>query len=96
MIEVEGLRKRFGASEALAGVDLAVPAGTVCGLLGPNGAGKTTAVRILTTLLRAGRRPRGGRGLSTSRATRPACGAGSGWSASTRRSTRCSAAGRTW
>jgi ABC-2 type transport system ATP-binding protein len=36
---------------ALAGLDLAVPEGTVLGLLGPNGAGKTTAVRILTTLL---------------------------------------------
>ncbi|MFG2104936.1 ATP-binding cassette domain-containing protein [Micromonospora echinaurantiaca] len=51
-IEAEGLRKRYGDTEALAGVDLAVPAGRVCALLGPNGAGKTTAVRILTTLLR--------------------------------------------
>jgi ABC-2 type transport system ATP-binding protein len=51
-IEAVGLRKRFGDQEALAGVDLAVTAGSVCGLLGPNGAGKTTAVRILTTLLR--------------------------------------------
>ncbi len=50
---VEGLRKRFGETEALAGVDLAVTRGTVYGLLGPNGAGKTTTVRILTTLLRA-------------------------------------------
>jgi ABC-2 type transport system ATP-binding protein len=48
----EGLRKRYGRADALAGFDLAVPEGTVCGLLGPNGAGKTTAVRILTTLLR--------------------------------------------
>jgi ABC-2 type transport system ATP-binding protein len=46
----EGLRKRFGAAEALRGVDLEVPRGKVCGLLGPNGAGKTTAVRILATL----------------------------------------------
>jgi ABC-2 type transport system ATP-binding protein len=51
-IHAAGLRKRFGETEALAGVDLAVPEGGVCGLLGPNGAGKTTTVRILTTLLR--------------------------------------------
>src|SRR5262245_3086395 len=46
----KGLRKRFGRTEALRGLDLAVPAGAVCGLLGPNGAGKTTVVRILATL----------------------------------------------
>ena len=50
MIEVEGLAKHYGETRALAGVDFAVPAGTILGLLGPNGAGKTTAVRILTTL----------------------------------------------
>ena len=50
-IEAEGLTKSFGATRALDGVDLEVPAGTVLGLLGPNGAGKTTAVRILATLL---------------------------------------------
>ena len=49
-IHAEGLRKRYGATEALRGVDLDVPAGTVSALLGPNGAGKTTAVRVLTTL----------------------------------------------
>jgi ABC-2 type transport system ATP-binding protein len=48
---VEGLRKSFGDVHAVAGVDLAVPTGTVLGLLGPNGAGKTTVVRILATLL---------------------------------------------
>ncbi|RQW95782.1 ATP-binding cassette domain-containing protein [Micromonospora globispora] len=52
-IRAEGLVRRFGATTALAGVDLAVPAGTVFGLLGPNGAGKTTAVRVLATLLAA-------------------------------------------
>ncbi|MBM0229426.1 MULTISPECIES: ATP-binding cassette domain-containing protein [Micromonospora] len=52
-IQAEGLVRRFGATTALAGVDLAVPTGTVFGLLGPNGAGKTTAVRVLATLLAA-------------------------------------------
>src|SRR3954468_21269049 len=51
-IEAEGLTKRFGDTQALAGVDLAVRPGTVLGVLGPNGAGKTTAVRVLATLLR--------------------------------------------
>src|SRR2546423_8631194 len=50
-IVVRDLRRRFGATEALRGIDLTVERGTVCGMLGPNGAGKTTAVRILTTLL---------------------------------------------
>ena len=50
-IEDEGLTKRFGDTQALAGVDLAAREGTVLGVLGPNGAGKTTAVRVLATLL---------------------------------------------
>jgi ABC-2 type transport system ATP-binding protein len=49
--------KRFGATVALDGAGLEVPAGMVFGLLGPNGAGKTTLVRILATLLS----PDGGR-----------------------------------
>lgn len=48
----EGLQKRYRATLALDGLDLAVPYGMVYGLLGPNGAGKTTAVRILSTLIR--------------------------------------------
>jgi ABC-2 type transport system ATP-binding protein len=51
-ILAEGLEKRYGATRALVGLDLAAEEGTVLGVLGPNGAGKTTAVRILTTLLK--------------------------------------------
>jgi ABC-2 type transport system ATP-binding protein len=58
-IEVESLRKSFGKVQALRGIDLAVPQGSVCALLGPNGAGKTTAVRVLATLTR----PDGGTAL---------------------------------
>jgi ABC transporter DrrB family efflux protein len=50
-VRVEGVVKRFGATVALDGARLEVPAGIVFGLLGPNGAGKTTLVRILATLL---------------------------------------------
>jgi ABC-2 type transport system ATP-binding protein len=52
VIETNGLARAFGEVEALRGLDLAVPAGSICGLLGPNGAGKTTAIRILATLTR--------------------------------------------
>jgi oleandomycin transport system ATP-binding protein len=50
-IQADGLARSFGATRALDGIDLTVPAGTVFGLLGPNGSGKTTTVRILATLL---------------------------------------------
>ena len=50
-VHVEGVIKRFGATVALAGVDLEVAEGRVFALLGPNGAGKTTLVRVLATLL---------------------------------------------
>ncbi len=51
-IEAVGLRKSFGDTHALRGLDLQAAEGTILGVLGPNGAGKTTAVRILTTLTR--------------------------------------------
>ena len=50
-ISVQGLARRFGDVQAVAGVDFTVPPGTVYGLLGPNGAGKTTTLRMLGTLL---------------------------------------------
>jgi ABC transporter DrrB family efflux protein len=50
-VRLERVTRRFGATVALAGVELEVRSGTVFGLLGPNGAGKTTVVRILATLL---------------------------------------------
>ena len=52
-IEAHGLTKRYGATQALDGIDLVAREGTVLGVLGPNGAGKTTAVRIMATLIRA-------------------------------------------
>jgi ABC-2 type transport system ATP-binding protein len=48
-----GLRKSFGDTVALDGIDLSVTQGTIFALLGPNGAGKTTTVQILSTLIGA-------------------------------------------
>jgi ABC-2 type transport system ATP-binding protein len=50
MVEAEGLTKRFGKVEALAGLTLSAPTGGVLAVLGPNGAGKSTFVRMLATL----------------------------------------------
>jgi ABC-2 type transport system ATP-binding protein len=49
-IRTEGLRKEFGDTVAVEGLELAVEPGTVYGFLGPNGAGKTTTMRMLATL----------------------------------------------
>jgi ABC-2 type transport system ATP-binding protein len=45
------LEKRFGRKQAVAGVDLAVPRGSIYGVLGPNGAGKTTTLRMLLGII---------------------------------------------
>jgi ABC-2 type transport system ATP-binding protein len=50
-VVAEGLVRRFGKIEAVAGIDLSVATGEIFGFLGPNGAGKSTTVRVLTTLL---------------------------------------------
>ena len=50
---IEGLVKRFGASNAVDGLALTIPQGEFHALLGPNGAGKTTTLRIVAGLLRA-------------------------------------------
>jgi ABC-2 type transport system ATP-binding protein len=52
MIEASGLRKRFGKTLALDGLDLVAEPGQLVAVLGPNGAGKTTFVRAVATLLR--------------------------------------------
>ena len=57
IVELEAAHKRFGAVEALKGIDLAVWAGEVVALLGPNGAGKTTAISLMLGL----RKPTSGR-----------------------------------
>jgi len=51
-IETQGLTRRFGAVEAVSGIDLHVPLRSVFGFLGRNGAGKTTTIRLLLGLLR--------------------------------------------
>jgi ABC-2 type transport system ATP-binding protein len=51
ILEVQGLRRRFGSTEAVAGVDLYVAAGETVALLGPNGAGKSTTLAMILGLL---------------------------------------------
>ncbi len=57
-IEIRQLSKKYRKVEALRGLDLEVPEGSICGFLGPNGAGKTTTMKILMGLIR----PSGGYG----------------------------------
>ena len=55
VLEVQGLRKSFGSSEILKGIDLTVEQGDVIAILGPSGSGKTTLLRCLNFLERADR-----------------------------------------
>ncbi len=52
-IRIAGLRKRFGRTQALDGIDLEIPKGAFFGLLGPNGAGKSTLINTIAGLVRA-------------------------------------------
>jgi len=52
IIETNNLTRRFGRTEAVHGLNLAIPTGSICALLGPNGAGKTTTLKLLMNLLR--------------------------------------------
>lgn len=53
-LRLDGLRKCFGETEAVAGLDLEVRRGEIVGLIGPDGAGKTTTMRVVLGLLRSG------------------------------------------
>jgi ABC-2 type transport system ATP-binding protein len=57
IVELQGARKRYGAVDALHGIDLRIDRGEVVALLGPNGAGKTTSISLMLGL----RRPTAGR-----------------------------------
>jgi len=52
VVEMADLHKRYGAIEALRGLTLQVPAGSIFGFLGRNGAGKTTTIKILLGMVR--------------------------------------------
>ncbi len=50
-ISLVGVEKRFGPTRAVAGLDLHVPKGSLCGFLGPNGAGKSTTIRMIMSII---------------------------------------------
>ena len=54
-VETHDLTRRFGRLEAVKGLELRVPTGSVFAILGPNGAGKTTTLKLLMNLVRATR-----------------------------------------
>ncbi len=51
-IDLSGVAKRFGRTEAVRDLDLQVPSGSLCGFLGPNGAGKSTTIRMIMSIIR--------------------------------------------
>ena len=53
MLQIQGLKKRYGNFQVLDGLDMAVPEGSLYGFVGPNGAGKTTTIKIIVGLLKA-------------------------------------------
>ena len=56
-IEIDGLRKRFGSTQALDGMTFTVQPGDVTGFVGPNGAGKSTTMRVVVGLDAPARAP---------------------------------------
>ena len=56
MLKIENLHKIYGKYHALNGLNMTVREGALYGFVGPNGAGKTTAIKIMTGLLKAGRK----------------------------------------
>ena len=96
MIEAEELAKRYGETQALAGVDFSVPGGSILGLLGPERCGEDDRGADPDDPgccpMPAGRRWRG----SMSSSTRQKYGATSGWRRRTPPWTGCSPDGRTW
>src|SRR6187399_770741 len=50
-LELKRVRKTFGTTVAVEGMDLAVPRGALYGVIGPNGAGKTTCIRMIMSIL---------------------------------------------
>ena len=78
-IVLENVWKTYGKTTALAGLSLAVPAGSVFGFLGPNGAGKSTAIRILLGLQRPSRGTVSFSAVNFPRAASRSCGGLDRW-----------------
>ncbi len=51
MLEIRGLKKKYGKYQVLNGLDMTVPSGALYGFVGPNGAGKTTTIKVMVGLL---------------------------------------------